>query len=371
MLTDRGCQARRNRLRAEMEALGCGLFVSGNYRTAYYLTGVLGSAETPLLAAMWQDGTTALLTSAEPGSFSGEVVKLEAYSIDRCITQPFHEAAARVGELTDFGPSPMKAAIEAASVPAVLMDALRRACPATRWIDAPEVILRLRKRKEEDEIDQIRASLRCAAAGYRAAREAIRPGADEIDVYNAIQAAATREFGTSVPFPGDFASGERCVRGGGPPTRRKLQPGDLYILDLFPAPALYFGDVCRTFAVSEPTDLQRRAYAAVRAAMQAGEAAARPGVKGCDVYAAVKAAIEATEFRDWAFWHHAGHGIGHFGHEAPRLIPGSQDALAVGDVFTLEPGVYASELGGGIRLEDNYVVRPDGLENLFDFPFEL
>ena len=66
------------------------------------------------------------------------------------------------------------------------------------------------------------------------------------------------------------------------------------------------------------------------------------------------------------FWHHAGHGIGYRGHEAPRLIPGSDDVFEVGDVFTLEPGVYSTALQGGIRIEDNYVVREHGLENLFE-----
>ena len=58
-----------------------------------------------------------------------------------------------------------------------------------------------------------------------------------------------------------------------------------------------------------------------------------------------------------SFWHHAGHGIGHHGHEAPRIIPGSDDVFEVGDVITLEPGIYTEALHGGIRLEDNYVVR--------------
>src|SRR5437870_11525907 len=41
-------------------------------------------------------------------------------------------------------------------------------------------------------------------------------------------------------------------------TRREIRQGDLYILDIFPAPALYFGDTCRTFSVGEATDLQFR-----------------------------------------------------------------------------------------------------------------
>src|SRR5256885_12007246 len=59
--------------------------------------------------------------------------------------------------------------------------------------------------------------------------------------------------------------------------------------------------------------------------------------------------------------------IGYSGHEAPRLIPGCGDVFEVGDVVTLEPGVYSAALQGGIRIEDNYAVREHGLENLFSF----
>ena len=65
-----------------------------------------------------------------------------------------------------------------------------------------------------------------------------------------MQAAVVQAAGTFVQLHGDFAVGERAIRGGGPPTARVIAENDLYILDLFPAPHLYFGDTCRTFAVS-------------------------------------------------------------------------------------------------------------------------
>ena len=78
-----------------------------------------------------------------------------------------------------------------------------------------------------------------------------------------------------------------------------------------------------------------------------------------------------ARFAENSFWHHLGHGIGHRGHEAPRIIPGTDDIFEEGDVITLEPGVYAQSLQGGIRIEDNYVVRAHGLENLFAYPHDL
>ena len=72
--------------------------------------------------------------------------------------------------------------------------------------------------------------------------------------------------------------------------------------------------------------------------------------------------LDEHELTRSTFWHHAGHGIGYRGREAPRIIPGCGDVFEVGDVLTLEPGVYSAALQGGIRVEDNYVIREHGLE---------
>jgi Xaa-Pro aminopeptidase len=186
-----------------------------------------------------------------------------------------------------------------------------------------------------------------------------------------MQEAVSNEAGSSVPLLGDFACGLRAIRGGGPPTRRELVANDLYILDLFPAPNLYFGDTCRTFAVTGPTDHQYRAWEIVSAAVEMAEKEIKAGVLAREIYAKVKAHFDSFDEYKNSFWHHAGHGIGHAGHEKPRLIPGSDDLIEAGDVIALEPGVYSSNLNGGIRLEDNYVVREHGLENLFPYPREL
>ena len=64
-------------------------------------------------------------------------------------------------------------------------------------------------------------------------------------------------------------------------------------------------------------------------------------------------------------------GIGLFPHEGPHLNPQWDDTFEVGDVFTAEPGLYAPDLRGGIRLENDYLVTATGVELLSDFPLEL
>jgi Xaa-Pro aminopeptidase len=310
---------------------------------------------------LWQDGATVLVAPSAGPAVAGEFRAVETYSIQRAITHPWHDAAKLLADTARARKRVAKAAIDRAGSPWLLDSMIQ----AEEIADATVLLLALRKRKEEDEIGEIRASLRLCEVAYRTAREVIRPGLTEIDVYNALHSAINQEAGTNVLFPGDFACGERGIKEGGPPTRREILPGDLYILDLFPAPAFYFGDTCRTFAVGPPSEVQQRAWERVTSAIRIGECAIRPGVYARDVYAEVKTCLDEDELFRSTFWHHAGHGIGYRGHEAPRIIPGCDDVFEVGDVLTLEPGVYAPALQGGIRIEDNYVVRENGLENLF------
>jgi len=350
MLTPAGCQSRRDRLAAIMEQNGWDLFLTGNRRTAYYFSGTLAAADQPVAFLLRGDGRHDLLTA-------------EVYSASRPVVLPYHDLLPRLRDA--LGSGARFAAVELAGTPGIYSSLL----PAA--VDASADIYRLRKRKEPDEVAEIRESLGFCAAAYRAAREVIRPGLTELDVYNAMNAAVVKAAGTTIHFAGDFACGERAITAGGPPTARTILPGDLYILDLFPARALYFGDTCRTFAAGEPTSGQVEAFQVVREAVALGERAVKPGVRAAAVHAMVKEFLDSHEITRKSFWHHSGHGIGHHGHEAPRIQPGSDDIFEAGDVITLEPGCYGTHLQGGIRLEDNYLVTESGLENLFAFPMEL
>jgi Xaa-Pro aminopeptidase len=144
----------------------------------------------------------------------------------------------------------------------------------------------------------------------------------------------------------------------------------LFILDVGPAYRGYYADNCRTMCVGgRPSDAQLAAWDAIVGALQYVARTVRPGVRCRELFHSVKAQLDAV--RPGGFFHHLGHGMGLFPHEAPHLNPHWDDVFEEGDVFTAEPGLYGDDLRAGIRLEENYVVTADGVEKLTSYPLEL
>ena len=349
------------------------LFITSDHRTVYYFSGLLGAREFPTVFVQDSDGRSSLISNSHGLGFCDVQVLLETYSIQRSIEAPAQDASRLLRDLLNQrnSSSILRCGVERGTTAAIYEQSIRDSLPGVELLDASRVLRALRKRKEDDEIAAVMESLKYCTVAYQAARRVIAPGLTEIDVYNSMVNAITQTAGTTITFAGDFACGERGIKGGGPPTRRKIQNGDLYILDIFPAVDLYNADTCRTFAVGNPTDLQHRAWQLVMDAVRLAESLVKPGVSTASVYNVVKEFLDASPLSEKSFWHHVGHGIGHRGHEAPRIIPGSEDIFEEGDVFTLEPGIYTKALQGGIRLEDNYVLRANGPEDLFSFPWGL
>lgn len=365
VLTVDGCRARQRRLLEVMTERRWEMFVTSNYRTVYYLTGQLVAPDAPVAFLIWADGRSALVAPAVERAFADDRRPVAVYNMERGVALAHHDAASMVLDLVSARPLARRLAVDRTSAISPCTDGLGGE-------DASAAVLALRRTKEPDEIDEIRFSLKLCAAAYDAARLVMRPGVTELDVFLTMQNVIAQVAGAPVAFPGDFACGERSLGGGGAPTMRELRAGDLYPLDLFPAPALYFGDVCRTFCVGgRPTECQSAAFALACEALALGESLLKPGARGTDVYFAVKEFLDDRPATLKSFGHHAGHGIGLHGHEAPRLVPLSDDVLQVGDVVTVEPGIYVAANQGGIRVENNYLITEGGCERLFDYPLSL
>jgi Xaa-Pro dipeptidase len=221
----------------------------------------------------------------------------------------------------------------------------------------------LRRQKDPDELALLEQCMRATDAGHAWARENVKPGMTELDVYRGVNSACTQEAGHPVIVYGDFAVSPGPERRGGGPTGRVLQPGDLFILDYSVVINGYRSDFTNTLAVGrDPTPGQQRLHDLSRAAMAAGEKALRAGAACQTVYDAVRGVFEKEGVAQY-FPHHAGHGLGLAHPEAPFLVRHSDETLKENDVVTLEPGLYVRDVGG-LRIENNYLVTEDGHRRL-------
>ena len=263
---------------------------------------------------------------------------------------------------------PSKAGYQRIGVEFSCFTAHLAALPGER-VDIEPTLFRLRRRKDPDELARIKKAIAGTEKMYALARQIIKPGNTEIEVFNRLQAAAVDEFGEMLSGTGnDYQCG---ARGGAPRNNRQAQDGELYILDLGPAFRGYFADNSRAIAVNrKPTDAQQTAWTYIMKVFQHVERAVKPGKNCQELFHEAQAILNDAPVG--IFNHHLGHGIGLNPHEAPHLNPHWNDTFEVGDVFTCEPGLYdEQQLRAGMRLENDYVVTATGVENLSPFPMEL
>jgi Xaa-Pro aminopeptidase len=225
----------------------------------------------------------------------------------------------------------------------------------------------MRRCKDADELAIIRCAIAATEAAYGFAKEHLRAGVTEIELFAGMQAAAVAVVGEAI---GEFGNDFQICSPGGPPRAREGQTGEIGVFDVSVVVRGYWSDLCRSFVVGgTPTEEQQAAYQRILYVMTEVERGCRPGARCRELFQMASELLEG--YRGWKFGHHLGHGIGLNPHEAPHFNPNWDDELRVGDVFTLEPGLYGTELRAGLRIENNYYLSSNGLERISMFPMTL
>jgi len=224
------------------------------------------------------------------------------------------------------------------------------------------LVEQLRRTKDVGELARMEAAAAVADAALAELRPTLLDGPTEAEFALELDATMRRLGATKPSFETIVASGPNAARPHARPSGRRVAPGDLVVLDFGAVVDGYCSDMTRTVAVGAVDATSARMLEVVTAAQAAGVAAVRPGVAAVDVDAACRAVIAEAGWAD-AFTHGTGHGVGLDIHEAPRVGTTSDATLAVGDVVTVEPGVYLPARGG-VRVEDTVVVTPEGCRPL-------
>jgi len=236
-------------------------------------------------------------------------------------------------------------------------------------VESEALLEPLRRSKDEAEIAAIAASAALTDAVLEELEGFGLAGRSERDVAVWIE-TRMRELGAEAPsFSPIVASGPNGARPHAEPGEREIQGGELVTIDLGAILDGYCSDCTRTYATGEIDGEALDAYMLVKRAQEAGLDAVRAGANGKAVDAVAREIIDEGGHGDH-FGHGLGHGVGIAVHEAPRLSPRSEDDLLVGDVVSVEPGVYVPG-DYGIRIEDLVVVTEDGCRNLCSRPKDL
>jgi Xaa-Pro aminopeptidase len=368
MLSQDGCRMRQERFIEMLERNDLDGAVISDTREIYYLTGLL-LERFPALLYVETEGLSWLVAHTLEGealvdtrdmyepallaTMNPDPMGLLAYAVARKAagTQPVH----RLGW-------------QAESLPKLLADTIAAASPPDEWVAIDGLLAGLESHKEPDEIDLLREAIACSLAAYDADRLAIAPSVNELVVLEAGHLAATLAAGESVFHSGDYQSGKQ----GGFARDRLVQAGELYIIDAWSIYRGYWSDLCRTFAVGEPSALQREVYAHVAAIQADVPTKLEPGRKGTELWQWIDGRLrEHPHLRESGLLHHAGHGVGLRGHEAPDLNRDREGILQIGSVVCVEPGAYSAELNGGVRLENTYWLTENGPVLLSEYPMSL
>jgi Xaa-Pro aminopeptidase len=239
------------------------------------------------------------------------------------------------------------------------------------------IVERARIRKDEGEIATLREAARLLSRVAEGVFEEVQRGRTEADVAFAIESRMRRAGFTKPAFDTIVAAGPNAALPHARPGERKLTEGDLVVLDFGGIYDSYCVDLTRTVSVGRAGARAREVYGAVRDAHDRAIAAVAPGRSRFDIDAAARGTLERYGLAE-AFGHGTGHGLGIEVHEEPRVsrrrpeldADVSDEAVAPGMVFTIEPGAYLPGWGG-VRIEDDVLVTATGVEVLTDVTTDL
>jgi len=225
-----------------------------------------------------------------------------------------------------------------------------------RLVHKRDLIARLRAAHEPQEVALMERAVEITRAGHEAAARAAVAGVSERDVQTKIEYAFFSNGATGLSYPSIVGSGPDGAVLHWDRNDRRLQAGDLVVVDAAAEYGRYASDVTRTYAASGHfTEEQARVYRAVYQAQEDIFSAIKPGVTMADLQEVAEASLKRAGYLE-AFIHGFGHFVGLDVHDAGRYdLP-----LPVGAIFTVEPGVYLPDRGFGVRIEDEVLVTETG-----------
>ncbi len=232
-----------------------------------------------------------------------------------------------------------------------------------------EYFLEQRMVKDAEEIACTKAAIAAAEAGFDKLLPKLQIGMTEKDLADELHYLVSKEGAEAMSFGTIVGSGARGALAHAFPTGKKIENGDMVVVDFGVMKDGYCSDMTRTLLFGDVSQEHMRIFNLVQESQDKAIAAIRPGVLAKDVEDAHRAVFLREGLDDFAL-RGLGHGIGLEIHECPRIVIGNETVLQPGMIFTVEPGLYFPD-DCGVRTEDDVLVTEDGVENLSHTPHEI
>lgn len=246
------------------------------------------------------------------------------------------------------------------------VETIRRKLPHVQIVNVAPIIDEMRKIKSRTEAELLQKAIDITTEAQQDARDRIKPGAYEYEVQAALEAAFTRNGAERPGFPSIVGSGPYSTILHYNENRRKIEAGDLVVVDIGAEYAYYTADITRTYPASGKfTPRQLEVYQLVLDAQRAAEKAFKTGKTTIQQLREVAVQVmRSSALRDKAgntldrhFIHGLGHWLGMDVHDVGDYLK----PVPVGAVITIEPGIYIADENLGVRIEDDYLVTDSGL----------
>ncbi|HEX9613874.1 MAG TPA: Xaa-Pro peptidase family protein [Bacteroidota bacterium] len=249
------------------------------------------------------------------------------------------------------------------------LENLKTLFPKARFVKTRNIVGSIAAVKDESEIEKIRRAVAVSDEVFKAILPVLKEGITELDIAAEIVYQHRRRGAEADAFEPIVASGVRGALPHARATAKKIRSREFVTLDFGCRLQGYHSDLTRTVAVGTPGDELRTMYEVVKESQQRALDAARSGMKARDLDSVARKRIKTAGYGKY-FPHSLGHGLGLEVHEMPRVSALSTDILQSGNVVTIEPGIYVPNFGG-VRIEDDVVIREQNAEILTASPKEL
>ncbi|MSU55452.1 MAG: aminopeptidase P family protein [Candidatus Taylorbacteria bacterium] len=229
-------------------------------------------------------------------------------------------------------------------------------------INNNDLLKEIRRIKTQEEIKLLQKAAEISCLAFKKLLPFIKVGVSEIYLAKKLESLLFECGAEGLAFNPIIASGKNGALPHATPSEKKLEKGELVVIDFGASYKSYVSDMTRTIAVGKISPTLTKIYNSVLEAQESGCKIIRSGIQASDVDKVCRKILTKHDLEKY-FIHSTGHGIGMEVHELPSISSNASSKLKTGEVITCEPGVYINDLGG-VRIEDSLIVTKNGSLNL-------